>query len=124
MITSLIRTGRADLDGTYTTARDCVLVPPARADLPILIASKRPRMLELTARHADGNIDVPRMRQGGLSAIFFSIWIPGKTLGPEAVKQALVQIDAVREPRARRPDQPVFRGSNPQHRFQRGRQGT
>ncbi len=35
------------------TARDTVLVPPARPDLPILIAAKRPRMLELTARHAD-----------------------------------------------------------------------
>jgi alkanesulfonate monooxygenase SsuD/methylene tetrahydromethanopterin reductase-like flavin-dependent oxidoreductase (luciferase family) len=53
VITSLIRTGRADLDGTYTTARDCVLVPPARPDLPILIASERPRMLGLTARYAD-----------------------------------------------------------------------
>ncbi|HTP67410.1 MAG TPA: dipeptidase [Dongiaceae bacterium] len=52
---------------------------------------------DITARHSDGNIDVPRMREGGLSAIFFSIWIPGKTLGPEAVKQALDQIDAVRE---------------------------
>jgi alkanesulfonate monooxygenase SsuD/methylene tetrahydromethanopterin reductase-like flavin-dependent oxidoreductase (luciferase family) len=30
-----------------------VLVPPARPDLPILIAAKRSRMLELTARHAD-----------------------------------------------------------------------
>lgn len=53
VITSLIRTGRADYDGTYVTARDCVLAPPARPDLPILVASKRPRMLELTARHAD-----------------------------------------------------------------------
>ena len=53
VITSLIRTGRADLDGTYTQARDCVLVPPARPDLPILIASEMPRMLGLTARYAD-----------------------------------------------------------------------
>jgi alkanesulfonate monooxygenase SsuD/methylene tetrahydromethanopterin reductase-like flavin-dependent oxidoreductase (luciferase family) len=53
VITSLIRTGRADLDGTYTTARDCVLLPPARPDLPILIASEMPRMLGLTARYAD-----------------------------------------------------------------------
>lgn len=30
-----------------------MLLPPARPDLPILIAAKRPRMLELTARHAD-----------------------------------------------------------------------
>jgi len=35
------------------TARDAVLLPPARPDLPILVAAKGPRMLELTARHAD-----------------------------------------------------------------------
>ena len=28
-------------------------MPPARPDLPILVAAKGPRMLELTARHAD-----------------------------------------------------------------------
>ena len=53
IITSLIREGRADLEGSYVTARDAVLIPPARPDLPILIAAKGPRMLELTARHAD-----------------------------------------------------------------------
>jgi alkanesulfonate monooxygenase SsuD/methylene tetrahydromethanopterin reductase-like flavin-dependent oxidoreductase (luciferase family) len=53
VITGLIREGRADLDGTYVSARDAVLRPPARPDMPILVASKMPRMLELTARHAD-----------------------------------------------------------------------
>jgi alkanesulfonate monooxygenase SsuD/methylene tetrahydromethanopterin reductase-like flavin-dependent oxidoreductase (luciferase family) len=53
VIRDLIRTGRADLEGTYVQARDAVLRPPARADMPILVAAKRPRMLELTARHAD-----------------------------------------------------------------------
>ena len=53
MITGLIRDGRVDLDGTYVQARDAVLVPPARPDIPILVAAKRPRMFELTARHAD-----------------------------------------------------------------------
>jgi len=52
---------------------------------------------DLSVRHNDGNIDVPRMREGGLSAIFFSIWISSKILGPDAVKQALDQSDAVRE---------------------------
>jgi len=52
---------------------------------------------DLSLRHNDGNIDIPRMKEGGLSAIFFSIWIPSKILGPEAVKKALDQIDAVRE---------------------------
>ena len=53
IIRSLIRDGRVDLDGRWMRAADAVLVPPARPDLPILIAAKRPRMLELTARHAD-----------------------------------------------------------------------
>jgi alkanesulfonate monooxygenase SsuD/methylene tetrahydromethanopterin reductase-like flavin-dependent oxidoreductase (luciferase family) len=53
VIRDLIRTGRADLDGQFVTARDAVLLPPARPDLPILVAAKRPRMLELAARHAD-----------------------------------------------------------------------
>jgi alkanesulfonate monooxygenase SsuD/methylene tetrahydromethanopterin reductase-like flavin-dependent oxidoreductase (luciferase family) len=53
VIRGLIRDGRADLDGRWVSATDAVLVPPARPDLPILIAAKRPRMLDLTARHAD-----------------------------------------------------------------------
>jgi alkanesulfonate monooxygenase SsuD/methylene tetrahydromethanopterin reductase-like flavin-dependent oxidoreductase (luciferase family) len=53
IIRSLIREGRADLDGRWMTARDAVLIPPARPDIPILIAAKRPRMLDLVARHAD-----------------------------------------------------------------------
>ena len=52
---------------------------------------------DLATRHADGSIDIPRMREGGLSAIFFSIWIPSKVTGPAAVQKALDQIDAVRE---------------------------
>ena len=53
VIAGLIRDDRADLDGRWVTVRDVVLRPPARPDLPILIAGKGPRMLELTARHAD-----------------------------------------------------------------------
>jgi alkanesulfonate monooxygenase SsuD/methylene tetrahydromethanopterin reductase-like flavin-dependent oxidoreductase (luciferase family) len=53
VIRDLIREGRADLAGRWVTATDAALLPPARPDLPILIAAKRPRMLELTARHAD-----------------------------------------------------------------------
>jgi membrane dipeptidase len=52
---------------------------------------------DLGARHSDGNIDIPRMRDGGLSAIFFSIWIPGSITGPGAVTRAMDQIDLVRQ---------------------------
>jgi len=52
---------------------------------------------DLGVRSASGSIDIPRMKEGGLGAIFFSIWIPSKITGAEAVDRALVQIDAVRE---------------------------
>jgi len=52
---------------------------------------------DLGVRHADGSIDIPRMKEGGLAGIFFSIWIPSKIIGPEAVKRAKTQIAAVQE---------------------------
>lgn len=53
IISELIRTGRSDHRGTFHSVDDAVLMPPARSDLPILVAAKRPRMLGLTARYAD-----------------------------------------------------------------------
>src|SRR5450432_4284502 len=52
---------------------------------------------DLGKRNAEGNVDIPRMREGGMNAIFFSIWIDGKIMGAPAVQKALDQIDAVRE---------------------------
>ena len=48
------------------------------------------------ARGEDSNqVDLPRAREGGLDAAFFSIYMPGTITGPEAVKRALVMIDNV-----------------------------
>ena len=58
---------------------------------------------DIAKRNATGSIDIPRMREGGLDAIFFSIWMDGKITGPVAVKRALDQIDAVREAVRRNP---------------------
>jgi membrane dipeptidase len=52
---------------------------------------------DVAARNKNGNIDIPRMRDGGMDALFFSIWVPSELTGPPAVKQALDQIDSVRE---------------------------
>jgi membrane dipeptidase len=52
---------------------------------------------DIGARNVTGSIDVPRMREGGLDALFFSIYMPGNVTGPPAVKRALQQIDKVRE---------------------------
>src|SRR5262245_33597223 len=55
------------------------------------------KAFDIAKRDKTGNIDIPRMREGGLDAIFFSIWMNGDITGPVAVKRALDQIDAVRE---------------------------
>jgi membrane dipeptidase len=63
---------------------------------------------DLGTRSPTGSIDIPRMREGNLGAIFFSIWIPSKVTGPEAVDEALVQIDAVREQVRKHPNDLVL----------------
>jgi membrane dipeptidase len=55
------------------------------------------KSFDLGKRNPDGHIDIPRMREGGMNAIFFSIWIDGRIMGPPAVQKALDQIDAVHE---------------------------
>ena len=59
---------------------------------------------DLGARHRNRQRRHPAHEgQGGLGAIFFSIWIPSKITGPVAVKRALEQIEAVREQVRRHP---------------------
>src|SRR3984893_14061562 len=52
---------------------------------------------DIAKRNPDGHVDIPRMIDGGMNAIFFSIWIDGRIVGPPAVQKALDQIDAVHE---------------------------
>jgi len=63
---------------------------------------------DLGARHTDGSIDIPRMKEGGLTGIFFSIWIPSKITGQEAVTRAKAQIEAVREQVRKHPNEMVL----------------
>ncbi len=58
---------------------------------------------DLGHRDAEGHLDIPRMREGGLNAIFFSIWAPTSVNGPNGVKRALDLIDEVREQVRRHP---------------------
>jgi len=52
---------------------------------------------DIGKRDAKGHIDIPRMREGGLDGIFFSIYAPTSLTGPAVVKRSLDLIDAVRE---------------------------
>ncbi len=58
---------------------------------------------DLAKRDAEGHLDIPRMREGGLNAVFMSIWTPSQLNGPQGVKRALDLIDAVREQVRRHP---------------------
>lgn len=55
IIVPLVRSGRVDFRGTYYQAPNCEIQPWAghKADLPIMVAARGPRMLRLAARHAD-----------------------------------------------------------------------
>jgi probable F420-dependent oxidoreductase len=56
IISRLLRSGHADLDGHYYQARECELRPrgPRAEGPPIIIGTTGERMLRLTARYADG----------------------------------------------------------------------
>src|SRR5438105_1758874 len=51
---------------------------------------------DISARLTDGHIDVPRMREGGLTAAFFSIWVDARYARGTAFQRALDLIGAVR----------------------------
>jgi membrane dipeptidase len=50
---------------------------------------------DLAPRNEKGSVDIPRMKEGGIGAIFFAVWMPSKVRGPVAVQRALAQMDAV-----------------------------
>jgi membrane dipeptidase len=52
--------------------------------------------VDISARLADGHVDIPRMREGGLTAAFFSIWVDNTYGRGTAFKRALALIGAVR----------------------------
>lgn len=57
-----------------------------------------------TERHQEGYMDLPRIREGGLDAEFFAIYMEREPRPGMAVKRALGQIDAVRAIAAKYPD--------------------
>jgi len=53
IIVPLLRKGEVDFTGTYSSAPNSTMLPPASRQIPILIASSKERMLKLTAEYAD-----------------------------------------------------------------------
>jgi membrane dipeptidase len=63
---------------------------------------------DIGVRQSSGHVDLPRLREGGMDALFFSIYVPGDTEPGLAVRRALLQIDRVREAARRYPDELVL----------------
>jgi membrane dipeptidase len=50
---------------------------------------------DLTERSKAGHVDLPRLREGGVNAPFFALWVPTYYKGPEAVRRTLDLRDAM-----------------------------
>ena len=88
-------------DGPAARLHTRALVVDTHADTPQRMVFQG---FDLGSRDSRGHVDIPRMREGGLDAVFFSIWVPSRITGAEAVRRALRQIDAVREQVRRHPN--------------------
>ena len=89
----------APIDGGVL-ARSIVL--DLHCDTPLRLVGEG---LDLGQRHDDGELDIPRMREGGVTGVFFSIYTSATDKTPlEAVKAAVEIIDAVVEEVRRHPN--------------------
>jgi membrane dipeptidase len=61
------------------------------------------KTFEISKRQKNGSIDIPRMRDGGLDGLFFSIWVPSDVTGMKAVNTANALIASVHQAVAAHP---------------------
>jgi len=61
------------------------------------------KTFDIAKRQKNGNVDIPRMRDGGLDALFFSIWVPSDVTGAKAVTTANALIASVHKAVAAHP---------------------
>ena len=51
--------------------------------------------LDISKRQSTGHVDIPRLREGGVRAPFFALWVPVYYKGSEAVRRTLQLHDAM-----------------------------
>src|SRR5947209_828641 len=61
--------------------------------------------VDLANRLKDGQVDIPRLREGGMNAPFFALWVPTFYKGSEAVRRTLDLRDAMQALLDKHPDQ-------------------
>jgi membrane dipeptidase len=82
------------------------IVLDLHCDTPMLITDEG---FNLGERHDYGQVDIPRLREGGVTGVFFSIYTSATAQPPpESVKRALAMIETVQKEVARHPDDLVL----------------
>jgi membrane dipeptidase len=61
--------------------------------------------VDLTQRLKDGHVDIPRLREGGMNAPFFALWVPAFYKGSEAIRRTLDLRDAMQNLFDKHPEQ-------------------
>src|ERR1700680_2736284 len=61
--------------------------------------------VDISQRLPDGQVDIPRLKEGGMRAPFFALWVPTYYKGSEAVRRTLDLRDAMQGVFDRYPDQ-------------------
>jgi membrane dipeptidase len=89
------KTGWAQVSAQAQRVHQRAIVVDTHIDVPS--AHFREAGYNVGERHDSGHVDLPRMREGGLDAGFFSIYISANTTGPEAIKRAIELIDWTRQ---------------------------
>lgn len=98
--------GKAQSSDPSLSLLERSVVLDLHCDTPMLIESEG---YDLGQRHDYGQVDIPRMREGGVTGVFFSIYTSATRGTPlEAVKKALEIIDGVTQEVARHPDDLVL----------------
>jgi membrane dipeptidase len=72
------------------------IVVDTHCDVTQRLISRR-EAFDISRRDPRGHVDIPRAREGGMGAVFFSIYMSGRVTGPDAVERSLRMIDAVYE---------------------------
>jgi len=67
-------------------------------------------------RDPRGHVDLPRLREGGVGAMFLAVWVPPARQGADAVAAARRQIRRIHETAARYPDVVALARSAPEVR--------
>src|SRR5262249_20591825 len=98
-------------DDLSTKARELhfsSIVIDTHADTPQRFLFDR---FDLASGDSEGCIDIPRLREGGIGAIFFALWVPVGITGAAAMQRALDLLDAVQEQVRRHADGLMFASS-------------